>query len=301
MTNSTSAGPNHDDIRMFYGYIPSLPATVVFTVLFFISTTIHLGQAIRYKMWYLLFTAVAAGNLEVIGWASRTYSHFYPGKMMPYLIQTVTTINAPTPLVAAYFIILAEVIRRLGPCYSRLKPRLYAIVFLTADLIALTVQGVGGTIAAIAAGNDKDPQMGGRIMLGGIIFQLIAITIYMALAIEFIYRYLSDKPFQRPDNDPPTGNYFMDKNMKAMLLGCTFSSLAIYVRSVYRVIELTDGWEGRIITTELYFNAMDGAMILLATCCLNFFHPGRLLGSFTSLEKVGSPIDDDLFKKKGYA
>ena len=174
------------------------------------------------------------------------------------------------------------------------------IVFLTADIVALTVQGVGGTIAAIAAGNNKDPEMGGRIMLGGIVFQMVAITIYMILAIEFIVRYLSDKPFQRPDNEPPTGNYFMDKKMKTMLYGCAFSSLAIYVRSVYRTIELTDGWEGRIITTELYFNTMDGAMILLAMYTLNLFHPGRLLGPPTALKKVES-IDDDLLKKKGYA
>ena len=137
-------------------------------------------------------------------------------------------------------------------------------------------------------------------MLGGIVFQMIAITIYMILAIEFIFRYLTDKPFQRPDNEPPTGNYFLDKNMKAMLFGSAFSSVAIYVRSIYRTIELTDGWEGRIITTELYFNTMDGAMILLAMYCLNFFHPGRLLGPFTSLKKVES-VDDDLLKKKGYA
>lgn len=75
-------------------------------------------------MWFLLFTAVSAGQFEITGWAARTYSHFYPGKLMPYLIQTVTTINAPTPLVAAYFMILAEIIRRLGPCYSRLRPRM---------------------------------------------------------------------------------------------------------------------------------------------------------------------------------
>src|ERR1700753_3971787 len=75
-------------------------------------------------MWFLLLTAVAAGNFEVTGWAPRTYSHFPPDKLMPYLIQTVSTINGPTPLIAAYFIILAEVIRRLGPCYSRLKPRM---------------------------------------------------------------------------------------------------------------------------------------------------------------------------------
>ncbi|KAF9790457.1 RTA1-domain-containing protein [Thelephora terrestris] len=300
MTNSTSAGPNSDDTR-FYGYIPSLAATVIFTVLFFFSTIIHLGQSIRYKMWFLLLTAVAAGNFEVTGWAARTYSHFHPDKLMPYLIQTVSTINAPTPLVAAYFIILAEIIRRLGPCYSRLRPKMYSIVFLTADIVALTVQGVGGAIAATAAGNNKDPTMGGRIMLGGIVFQMIAITGYMILAIEFIFRYLNDKPFQRPDNEPPTGNYYLDKKMKTMLLGTSFSSLAIYVRSVYRTIELTDGWNGRIITTEIYFNTMDGAMIVLAMYCLNVFHPGRLLGPFTSIEKAESVIDDDLLKKKGYA
>lgn len=137
-------------------------------------------------------------------------------------------------------------------------------------------------------------------MLGGIIFQMFAITIYTILAIEFLLRYINDKPFQRPDNEPPTGNYFLDKKMKAMLFGIAFSSLAIYIRSVYRTIELIDGWEGRIITTELYFNTMDGAMILLTMYCLNFFHPGRLLGPFTSLKKAES-MDDDLLKKKGYA
>lgn len=38
--STASAGPTHDDdIRLFYGYIPSLPATVVFTVFFFLSTS----------------------------------------------------------------------------------------------------------------------------------------------------------------------------------------------------------------------------------------------------------------------
>lgn len=81
-------------------------------------------------MWFLLLTAFAAGQFEVVGWAARTYSHFNPDKLMPYLIQTVSTINAPTPLVAAYFIILAEIIRRLGPCYSRLKPKMCKSLFV---------------------------------------------------------------------------------------------------------------------------------------------------------------------------
>ena len=37
--------------------------------------------------------------------------------------RAVTLIIAPTPLVAANFILLGRIIRRLGPQYSRLTPR----------------------------------------------------------------------------------------------------------------------------------------------------------------------------------
>ena len=104
-------------------------------------------------------------------------------------------------------------------------------MFVTADLVSLTVQGVGGTLASIAAANDKNPEKGGRIMLGGIVFQLFAITIYMALGIEFVYRFWRNKPFKGRD-DVPTSARYMDRSTKLMLLGVTFSSLAIYVRCV---------------------------------------------------------------------
>jgi hypothetical protein len=104
-------------------------------------------------------------------------------------------------------------------------------VFVTADLVALSVQGVGGALAAIAAGNHTDPDKGGRIMLGGIVFQMFAITIYMALAVEFVYRFWNDKPFEGRE-DPPNSSRYMDQNTKLMLLGATLSSLLIYVRCV---------------------------------------------------------------------
>jgi len=56
-------------------------------------------------------------------------------------------------------------------------------------------------------------------------------------------------------------------------------------RSVYRTIELVDGWNGRIIKNELYFNTMDGAMIVASMYCLNVLHPGHLLRSSGAGEK----------------
>jgi len=300
----SSAGPSQTthEISPFYGYIPTLYIGLIFTGMFATSTLIHLGQAIRYRMWFLLFTAFAAGNTEVIGWAARLWSHKSPRNLTPYLIQTITTGNGPTFLIASYFIILAEIIRRLGPCYSRLQPRMYTIIFVGADIFALSIQGIGGGLAATAAGANpaKSPALGGNIMLSGIIIQMIAVTFYMILAVEFIVRYLRDKPFERPNNDPPTGNYQLDAKMKNMLFGLALSSILIYIRSIYRVVELAGGWSGHIIKTEWYFVAFDGAMILAAMFCLNVFHPGRLLGPWTTLSDVDS-IDEDMLKKKGYA
>jgi hypothetical protein len=292
-----------NDISPYYEYIPTLGICILFTTLFALTTFIHLGQSLHYRMWYLTFTAVIAGGTEVMGWGGRLWSHYSPANLNPYLTQIITTTLAPTFLIASYFMILAEIIRRLGPRYSRLQPKMYAILFCGADLVALSVQGAGGGLAAIAvASNDpsKSPAYGGHIMLVGIVIQMIAVTIYSALAFEFVFRYVKDKPFQRPNNQPPTGNYSLDPAMKSMLFGLGISTALIYIRSVYRVIELSDGWSGHIITTEWYFNFFDATMIMTAMFCLNFFHPGRLLGLSTSLSEVDS-INEDTLKKKGYA
>ena len=55
--------------------------------------------------------------------------------------------------------------------------------------------------------------------------------------------------------------------------------------TVYRTIELINGFTGIIIRTQIYFNLGDGLMILLATYCLNFLHPGYLLKDIIEEER----------------
>jgi hypothetical protein len=105
----------------------------------------HVAQAIRFRLWWLFPTAVLCGLLEVIGWCGRLWSSKNPHLHKPFVMQWVpvvvilpcferpptarrdrisTTIVAPTPLVAANFIILGRITRRLGPQFCRLSPRL---------------------------------------------------------------------------------------------------------------------------------------------------------------------------------
>jgi hypothetical protein len=90
----------------------------------------------------------------------------------------------------------------------------------------------------------------------------------------------------------------MDAKLKTMIAALVFSTLVLFIRcvpfhfiacrdcaqklrysSIYRILELATGWNGRVMHTEVYFNLFDGGMVILAIFTTNFAHPGRLLGS----------------------
>ncbi|KAI0741783.1 RTA1-domain-containing protein [Daedaleopsis nitida] len=261
-----------------YGYIPTEWVCIFMVVVFAISSVLHLAQTIKSRLWWLLGTATLAGLLEVLGWSGRLWNSKNPRDITPFMIQIIATIIAPTPLIAANFIILGEIIRRLGQQFSRLQAKWYTIIFLCCDVIALFVQAAGGAKASIAVQNNKNAQPGGHIMLGGIVFQLIAFCTYLFLAAEFLLRYHYDKPFSRAGVASSRKRCTLDRGVKFMIGGLALDALWILIRSVYRTVELADGWLGRIIATETYFNVLDGLMIVFAMFTLNVFHPGFLLG-----------------------
>ncbi|KAJ7615912.1 RTA1-like protein [Roridomyces roridus] len=260
-----------------YGYLPTKYVCILFVVLFAISTVIHLGQAIRYRLWWLLPTACLCGALEIVGWIGRAWSSRSPLKFPPYEMQIICTIMGPTPLAAANFIILGYIITRLGSQYSRLSARTYAILFLCCDFISLVIQGIGGGMAARAVAKHINPEKGGHVMLAGIIFQLITITVYAFCAGEFVFRYARSKPISASPAVAKQERPILTQRMKILLYALALSTTLLLIRAVYRVCELADGWTGRIIHTQVYFNVLDGAAIVLAMYTLNFVHPGMFL------------------------
>ncbi|TRM60417.1 RTA1 like protein-domain-containing protein [Schizophyllum amplum] len=273
--------PEQIDELSSYGYVPTGWICILFLVLFGITTAAHTVQAVVWRTWWIFPTAFLCGALECLGWAGRFWSNRNILADDPYMIQIVTTIIAPTPLLAANFIIMGRLVRRLGESYSRLGPRLYTIVFCSCDVISLVVQGAGGGIAASADDHDG-AEMGGRIMLGGIAFQLAVIVLFTLFALEFFWRYFHDRPHPKKAAasssstlTPQRGTLTMHLKLIIVCLGV--STVLLCIRAVYRTIELADGWNGEIITTELWFNVFDAAMIVVAMYIVNALHPGWLL------------------------
>ncbi|KAJ7792206.1 RTA1-domain-containing protein, partial [Mycena olivaceomarginata] len=267
-----------------YGYTPQEAVAILFLVLYGISTILHVGQATYFRMWWLFPTAVLCGLGELIGWSGRLWSSISPTANTPFTIQISTTIIAPTPLLAASFMIMSRIVERLGASYSRLTPKWYTIIFLPCDIIALVVQGVGGGMASSAPDLDG-ANRGANVMLGGIAFQFVAIIVFTVLVLDFTQRYIRDRPVRA--GGPPRGAF--TQHLKIMLSALAFSTTVLTIRSIYRLIELSGGWTGRIIRTEVYFNVLDGGMVTLAIFTLNFVHPGVFLRPVPS-KSTGSEI-----------
>lgn len=244
--------------------------------------------------------------VEVIGWAGRTWSSMCPYNSTAFLMQISTliigkpaftsinrprkvsaqqnraelTVPAPTFFTAGIYILLGESIRLLGRESSILQPSLYLWIFCTCDLISLIVQAVGGGMASAAANKPHgDTAPGTHIMVAGIVFQLFSVTVFVVCAADFVRRTMRRRLLVR-----------LAGSVGVLLGAMVLSVLCVYVRSIYRTVELSQGWKGFLITREKYFVALDGAMMVVAVVVFNVLHPGWLLpsrGKALALEREG--------------
>ncbi|KZS96024.1 RTA1-domain-containing protein [Sistotremastrum niveocremeum HHB9708] len=267
-----------------YGYIPTQWVCIVFLAFFGLAGVLHILEAIFFKVWWLLPTACLAALGEVIGWSGRFWSSKNPSNHNAFLMQISTTIISPTPLLAANFIVFGILLERLGSGYSFFRPKRYIQMFCCIDVIALVIQAVGGALAS----TQTSSALGGHIALAGIVVQLASILFFISLVIDYYLRFHRNSPYRAIQNPPKfldkAGEFSsfgisrMPRHLRLMTIGFAFSTLCILIRAIYRTIELADGWGGRIIDTQVYFNVLDGMMIVLAMVTLNVLHPGLLLG-----------------------
>lgn len=145
-----------------------------------------------------------------------------------------------------------------------------SIVFVSADVVALTIQAVGGGLASSAA-DPAGAEDGAKVMLGGILLQFVAIIIYTTLAFEFLVRYFAEWPLRQNGQ-----RGMLDTRLRLMVIGLCISTFFLLIRyvsasgiwkfrnrnetdagycsTIYRTIELQDGWTGSIISNEKLFS-----------------------------------------------
>jgi hypothetical protein len=148
--------------------------------------------------------------------------------------------------------------------------------FIPCDVISLVLQATGGGMASVASHNGDDVTTGDNIMIAGLSFQVVTLLVFMLCSADFAIntmrrqRQLGSSALDQGAEARKLRNSFMFKGFLAAL---ALATICIFWRSVYRVAELSKGWEGPLMYRQDLFIGFEGVMIAVASLVLNVFHP----------------------------
>lgn len=158
-------------------------------------------------------------------------------------------------------------------------------------------------MASIASHNGESVETGDNIMIAGLAFQVFTLLIFMACSLDFAIRVylrsrkLGSSAFDQSDLARKTRN---SRLFKGLLAALTLSTICIFWRSVFRVAELSGGWEGELMGRQDLFIGFEGVMIVVACFVLNVFHPSVCFremmegaGGFGKRGKMGTKTGRD--------
>lgn len=151
-----------------------------------------------------------------------------------------------------------------GPGVSPLRPITYLAIFCSIDFVSLLLQAVGGGLAssALSAVPPRNASVGNNTMLSGIVFQLAATIVFSCLfALVVVRAWKQQLPQMR------------ERKVIAVVVGTACSVTLVITRGIYRTVELSQGWNGYLMSREGYMIALDGLTMALAVLIYNFVNP----------------------------
>lgn len=265
---------------------------------------VHLGLTVWSRYFYFGISVFLCCGMEFAGYLARCLSVNDPANENFFLCQFICLTIAPVFVLAGVYYYLAQILAVHGNKYALLKPLWFTYVFVCCDVASLVIQAIGGGMAGVALNELKSTDLGTHIMVAGIGFQVLLILVFIFFLFDFIHRAYfhanadvkySPKTFVHLLFQTKSGkslrvnlldHYYNPKYARARRLALFgFAPLAIlssvvfiYVRCIYRVVELSQGWTGFLITHEKYVMTLDAMMILLACLWYVPFHPFFLMG-----------------------
>ncbi|KAK6344301.1 hypothetical protein TWF696_007941 [Orbilia brochopaga] len=255
-----------------YGYAPQLGFNVALLALFSLSTIGFIVVGIWKKTWGFLVAMTLGGLLEVVGYIGRVGGSSDPFDGLggqSFMIQICCLTIAPACYAAGIYLCLARIVIAFGEDISRIKPRWYTYIFITCDFISLLMQSAGGAIAS-TADDDAGQTTGTNITIAGLSWQVFTMLLFMILCAEFAWRCYR----RRDEFDVQQAALRRSRKFRYFLIALGAATVFIFVRCVYRVAEMTQGWGGALMSNETYFLTLEGLMVILAVLVLNVFHPG---------------------------
>lgn len=263
--NFPDPGGPTDACIVIYGYRPSLALGILGTVLFTVGLAIHAGLVVRHRAWY--FAPMAVGTLmEIVGYAFRLLSWGKDPYSIPfYVVQYFFTVVAPVFFSAAIYTVVTLMIDRVGHEYAPVRPAVVLWTFVACDVITTAVQITGSAMVGVAFSNGDDPNPPNHVLTAGLAVQVFSFALFVLCLTSFVWK-------SRKATSPP---------FKAFSAAVFVATMAVYLRTCFRLAETAEGPRPYIASHEVFFACLEFLPVVIAVYTLAYWHPARWLGTKT--------------------
>ncbi|GHJ87333.1 hypothetical protein NliqN6_3735 [Naganishia liquefaciens] len=246
-------------------YIPVLWGAILALTLYFLVSILLTIQFFRHGGKYFLCLVIGA-YCEGIGLTMRIPFRSNPHSTGIYIVEYLFVVLSPCAFLAADYILLGRITRHLNG-HAHLKPinpNKIMRIFVGSDICTFLIQAAGGGLST--AQDNKLRDVGSKIFLAGIALQLVSFAFFTGVYLMFAWRVYK--------HDAVIWNH---RGWKALYLALGWTCIMFLIRSVYRTIELSEGYTGYLNTHEPYFYFLDTLPLWLGISVYVWFWPTKYL------------------------
>jgi hypothetical protein len=277
-TPSPTLIPTIDPVLQYFHYYASDVGAIVLIVLYGLTAIAGFVNLLRYPRAKYMAILVFSACLECAGYGTRYLSILKP-TLSPFIISVLFILLSPIFLALLNYITVSKLVDKTDITIACIKPSIMSYVFFASDFAGLIIQGIGGSVLA-SAKTQSAFDLGSAIILAGLAIQVGFFTIftYIMLTAAFGKKF---KMYERDD-------------LKTAFNVLIFTTIMIYIRNIFRLIEYAVPHDSYIPTHEWLFFAFESAPILLACIVYCGWSFGRILPD-EYLTPVKVFLDKDVF------
>ncbi|KAF6805020.1 RTA1 like protein [Colletotrichum sojae] len=266
-------------------YYPNFGANIFFAIAFGLVVLVSGVLGTWKRTWTFMGFVTGGCVLETVGYVGRVLLHDNPWNKDAFQMQICTIILGPTFICAGIYLTLKHVSQNLNPTLSRIRPRLYPLIFLPADLTCLIIQAIGGGLAAAAGQTNKKLLDGGnQAIIAGIVLQVIVLMLFGVAGADYWIRLR--RWARTPDADADALALWHRKKFRLFIYGIAGAYACVMIRCIYRVAEMAGGWGNHIMQDEVSFMVLDSGLVLICVSLLTIFHPGVFFPQMANSRKA---------------
>ncbi|KAM0334017.1 hypothetical protein ACHAQA_001037 [Verticillium albo-atrum] len=269
---------------VFYHYLPSQEAGWTFVVLFGLAVVVHIFLLFKFRAWHFLPLVLGSIGMEIsehldpamltsvpgeaFGYYGRVMAHQRPNVAGPFIIQNLLILGMAPLIAATVYMSLGRLIKALDLReHMPISPKLTTAFYIIVDIGCFISQVFGSIMPA--SGDPEGITMGRNLIIGGLIAQLVALTLFTFSNFHAHHRArrLAMANFETPI--ALNGSRYFKINYAA--------TLAMLIRALVRGIEYLQGPDGFVMTHEVFLYVFDAAPMVFILVLYVFVHPGRLV------------------------